>query len=142
MIKFIYFMIFLLFLTSCDNDKVSSIEKIVDNGNYSFQIGYAGCFGEGTEKVDVKKRGESYQATYTYLDYSKPDGPHEKTKLIPWGREKDRQIKEIFLTGINLKDTLLHCTLLTSYRLNNFPNDVSFEDPSCTMTEKIESLLR
>lgn len=135
-------MIFLLFLTSCDNDKVSSIEKIVDNGNYSFQIGYAGCFREGTEKVDVKKRGESYQATYTYLDYSKPDGPHEKTKLIPWGREKDRQIKEIFLTGINLKDTLLHCTLSTSYRLNNFPNDVTFEDPSCTMTEKIESLLR
>ena len=128
----------LILLMSCHADNISKIDKIVDNGNYTIEIDFAGDFGSGTETIEIKNS----QATYTYLDYSRQDGPHKTNKEIPWGQEKDRQVKEIFLTGITLKDTLLHCTMLASYRLKNFPDKVTFDDPSCIMTEKIEALLK
>ncbi len=134
--------IVLVLLISCHVDKVSIIEKIVDKGNYTIEIGFVGDFGSGTETIEITKDGLNSQATYTYLDYSRPDGPHKKKKSIIWGREKDKQVKQIFLTGITLKDTLLHCTMLASYRLKDFPDNVTFDDPSCVITEKFEALLK
>jgi len=132
----------LILLMSCHSDNISKIDKIVDKGNYTIEIGFVGDFGSGTETIEITRDGLTSHATYTYLDYSRPDGPHKKKKEIIWGQEKDRQVKEIFLTGITLKDTLLHCTWLASYRLKDFPDNVTFDDPSCVMTEKIEALLK
>src|SRR5690606_33388339 len=132
----------LILLMSCHADNDCKVDKIVDKGNYTIEIGVVGDFGSGTETIEITKDGLNSHATYTYLDYSRPDGPHKKKKEIIWGQEKNEQVKEIFLTGIALKDTLLHCTRLASYRLKNFPDKVTFDDPSCVMTEKIEALLK
>jgi hypothetical protein len=55
---------------------------------------------------------------------------------------KQKLLKEIFETGINLGDTFGFCTTTSKYKLTNFIQSVEFEDMNCKLNDKFAALLR
>jgi hypothetical protein len=118
---------------------MEEIDDLLHNGDYKIECEFQGCFGGGTEKLEIKN-GKT--ATYTFLDFSKENGPTKKIKTISWTKEKESKLKELFEIGIHLQDTTSMCTTTTKYVLTSSLNSIAFEDVNCKVTEKFEELVK
>jgi hypothetical protein len=54
---------------------------MLNGGDYTIECQFQGCFGGGTETLEIKDRKT---ATYTFLDFSNENGPIKKEKTISW----------------------------------------------------------
>jgi hypothetical protein len=134
------FVLFIGLALSCETkDTKEEIQEILEQQNYKIECKFQGCFGGGTERVEIKDNGI---AIYTYLSLNDTTGSFEKTRQIPWDMGKQKLLKEIFESGINLRDTVGFCTTTSKYKLTNFIHSVEFEDMNCELTDKFADLLR
>ena len=129
-----------LLIISCGtNDTKEEIEKILGQGNYKIEYNFQGCFGGGTERLEIKN---NEIAIYTYLNLNDSTGSFEESRQIPWDMGKQKLLKEVFETGINLGNTVGFCTTTSKYKLTNFMHSVEFEDMNCELNDKFAALLR
>src|SRR5688572_2168566 len=81
-----------LLIISCGtNDTKEEIEKILGQGNYKIEYNFQGCFGGGTERLEIKN---NEIATYTYLNLNDSTGSSEETREIPWDMGKQKLLME------------------------------------------------
>ena len=118
---------------------IGEIDEILQNGNYKIVYEFQGCFGGGTEKLEIRN-GKT--ATYSFFDFSQNDSPIETTKIISWTEEKEKKLKELFEIGIHLQDTLSICTTTARYALARWPNSIEFVDLNCEVYGKFEELVK
>ena len=134
------FALFIGLILSCGpRDTKEEIQEILEQKNYKIEYKFQGCFGSGTERLEIKN---NEIAIYTYLNLNDSTGSFEKTRQIPWDVGKQKLLKEIFETGINLGDTVGFCTTTSKYKLTNYSQSVEFEDMNCELNDKFAALLR
>jgi len=134
------FVLFIGLVFSCGTkDTKEEIQEILEQQNYKIEYKFQGCFGGGTERLEIKN---NEIAIYTYLNLNDPTGSFEETRQIPWDMEKEKLIKEIFETGINFRDTEGYCTTTAKYKLTSIIQSVEFEDMNCELMDKFQSLIR
>jgi hypothetical protein len=118
---------------------IEEIDDLLHDRDYKIECEFQGCFGGGTEKLEIRN-GKT--ATYTFLDFSRENGPIEKTRTISWTKEKEKKLKELFEIGMHLQDTASMCTTTAKYVLTSWPNSIEFADLNCKLTEKFEELVK
>jgi len=134
------FVLFIGLILSCGTKNTKEeIQKIIEQKNYKIEYKFQGCFGGGTERLEIKN---NEIAIYTYLNLNDSTGSFEETRQIPWDIGKQKLLKEIFETGINLVDTVGFCTTTSNYKLTNLIQSVEFEDMTCELNDKFSALLR
>lgn len=126
-------------MVSCGTRTSEEIDDLLDDGDYVIECEFQGCFGGGTEKLEIK---DGKTATYTFLEFNKENAPIEKTKTISWTEEKEKKLRELFEIGTHLQDTTPMCTTTAKYALTSWPNSIEFEDRNCNVTEKFEELVK
>jgi hypothetical protein len=136
---FILSFVGMLFPACRTRDTNEEIQKILEQKNYQIEVTFQGCFGAGTERLEIKN---NEVAVYTYQSLSNIPGSSEKTWQIPWDIEKQKILKEIFETGISFHDTVEFCTTTSEYKLTNFVQSVEFKDMTCELTDKFAALLK
>jgi hypothetical protein len=130
----------ILVVVSCSTGgRVGEIDEILHGGNYRMEYEFQGCFGNGTEKLEVK---DHKTAIHTFLVFSQADQLVERTKTISWTKEKEKKLKEMFEIGIHLRDTISTCTTSAKYRLSGWRKSIAFEDLNCTVTGTFEELVK
>jgi len=126
-------------LFSCQtNDPKIKIQKILEEEEYLIECKFQGCFGSGTEKLEIKN---SDGAVYTYSDSNSENSFIEKTRRVSWGIEKQNILREIFEIGIKIQNNVGLCTTTSQYKLTSLTQSLEFEDLNCELTEKFQALL-
>jgi hypothetical protein len=128
-----------LTLTCSNRDTIGEIDGILQSGNYKVELQYQGCFGAGTEKLEIR---DNRTAIHTFFIFGQDDKEVEKIKTISWTPEKEKTLKEIFEAGIQFHDTIGMCTTTARYILTSRSNSVEFEDLNCEVSDKFEALLK
>lgn len=120
-------------------DSPKMVEKIVEDDAYRIDYAYQGCFGGGTETLQVSTKKGSREATFIFMQ-GRGDGAHKQRKTIPWNAEKDNLVKDLFNKGIAVTDTTGLCTTHATFALVSTRGSVSFSDKNCDFGEKFETL--
>jgi len=134
------FVLFIGLILSCGTkDRKEEIQEILAQKNFKIEYKFQGCFGGGTERLEIKN---NEIAIYTHVTLNGSTGSYEEIRQIPWDIGKQKLLKEIFETGINLGDTGGFCTTTSNYKLTNLIQSVEFEDMNCELNDKFAALLR
>jgi hypothetical protein len=80
-------------------------------------------------------------AIYTFPVFGEADKVIEKIDTLPWTSEKEVALRELFIAGIQLRDTLGFCTTTTQFKLTGSLKFVTFTDRDCSLSSTIEGLL-
>lgn len=120
-------------------DSPKMVEEIVKDDTYRIEYAYQGCFGGGTETLEVSTKKGSREATYVYME-GRGDGEHKQRKTIAWNAEKDKLVKDLFNKGIAVTDTIGSCTTHATFALVSTSGSVRFTDKSCDFGEEYETL--
>jgi hypothetical protein len=120
-------------------EAAQEVDDILAERNYTFKFTYEGCFGGGTETLEI--RGKKI-AIYTFPVYSAADRIREKVDTLPWTREKEVLLRTLFRTGIQISDTLGDCTNTTNYTLAGSSKFVAFTDRACALSDILERLIK
>jgi hypothetical protein len=130
----------LFVVISCGNRGTrDKIDELLRDGNYQVECEFQGCFGGGTEKLEIRN---GTTAIYIFLDFSEEKGSVEKRKTISWTIEKEKKLRKLFEIGIHIQDTTSRCTTTAQYVLTSWPNSIAFKDLNCKVTEKFEELVK
>lgn len=120
-------------------DSPKMVEEIVKDDTYRIEYVYQGCFGGGTESLEISAKKGSRKATYTYMEGS-VDGQHEQIKTIRWNAEKDKLVKDLFNKGMAVTDTIGMCTTHATFVLVSTSGSVRFKDDDCAFMQDYETL--
>jgi hypothetical protein len=138
-IKMSLFSCVLVFACSACSTPMQEVDDILAENNYTLEFEYEGCFGEGTETLVIR---DNNIAIHTFLVFGEADKVKEKTDTIPWTKQKEATLREIFRTGTQSSDTSGVCSTTAKYILTGGFQSVAFADKSCRVSDAVGSLLK
>lgn len=122
-----------LILLSCSVNDPTGIEEIISRGNYKIECNYQGCFGGGTQILEVNG--------LDHAEYTFSSGSRREKRKIAWNAKKDSLVLIFFRTGVTFNDTVGSCTTTSSYKLKSLNNVVEFDDLNCEMDDIFTALI-
>jgi hypothetical protein len=118
---------------------LQEVDDILAENNYTLEFEYEGCFGEGTETLEIR---DKKIAIYTFLVFGEADKVKEKIDTIPWTKQKETMLREMFRTGIQSSDTPGTCTTTAKYVLTGGFQSVRFVDQRCRVSDALGRVLK
>ena len=116
------------------------MDNIIARNKYKLIIHTDSCLGTSDAEVLEINKSKNV-ATFTYYDYSLPDGPQKKIKQINWNDDKEKVLRKLFEVGLSLKDSEGFCTTTSKYKLIGGFNKVKFSDLTCSVNEVFRQLI-
>lgn len=105
-----------------------NINTMLATNSYTVRIKSCGCFGCYNSTLNIL---DNKTATYSFKKYNPTTQLFENiTNTIEWNKEKEQQLRGLFLNGIKRKNRG-GCTTETKYTLSAFFFSASFIDGDC-----------